>query len=474
MLMFASLDEAKTRLDSHRPFTPAQAVEIDRVLIPQRIYYSNVFEDNSLTLEETTYYIETRRMIGGKLEREYHEVKGLLEAILFLRTVMESGADLDETIIKKLHKVLTAPIEQLERFQPGEYRTLDSIILVQGGSRLNFVSPARINEEIIALLSWYHERSQSLHPLERAARFHYRFSLIHPFADGNGRVARLIDDFILEKAGYGPLIVENREKYFAAHRQPDEQLPPDERAAASETVDLSEFMKVLEDCSLRSTQLMLDILEHKESPAALDLRARLEIFDKAISGETTPSSDQKLLEQKEAAKLALGHDISEFLKGRLQSHYVQFIFSGPAKFYQNNQNYSPLIAEISQRHQYGFTPAEALYEYHLVPNIGQIEAAGMPMKPFMKLFSIAILSHQNKVGIFSAVLPFEFGKVYLKQENREEVSMKLNKESIRELIGPAAYEEWDKSALHEFLFQSLDDYFQRIEEDYKATREQKS
>jgi Fic family protein len=473
-MMFEPLDQAKTRLDAHRPFSPEQQVEIDRVVIPRRIYTSNAFEDNSLTLEETAYYIETQRMIGGKLEREYHEVKGMLEAVTFLREAAQSGRDLDEEFIHDLHRVLTEPIEQPDRFNPGEYRSLDSIILGQDGIRLNFVTPSRIPEEMAALIAWYRERSAALHPLERAVRFHYRFSLIHPFTDGNGRVARLLDDFLLENAGYGPLIVEDREEYFAAHRQPDSQLPRENRTVASETADLSEFMLVLQKCSLRSMELMLDVLEKRESPIALDLQSRLEAFDQTLSGDAAKEVDQHLIEAKEATKLALGRDISELLKGHLQSRFVQFIFSGPAKFSRNNHNYSPLISEVSKRHQFSFAPSEALYEYHLVPNLQGIEASGMPLQPFMKLLSIAVLSFADNVGIFSAVLPFEFGRVYIKQENREEISLKLEEDSITEMIGPAAYPEWDRRKLQEFLLQTLDNYFQRIEEDYQAWEDNKS
>ncbi len=472
--MFEPLDQAKSRLDKYRPFTPEQQAEMDRVLLPRRIHTSNAFEDNSLTLEETAYYIETRRMIGGKLEREYHEVKGMLEAIGFLREAAHSGRDPDDRFILELHRVLTEPIEQPDRFHPGEYRTLDSVIIGQDGIRLNFVSPERIPAEMEALLAWYRERAASLHPLERAARFHYRFSLIHPFADGNGRVARLLDDFMLENAGYGPLVVENREEYFTAHRQPDAQLPKENRTAAAETVDISDFMIVLRNCSLRSMELMLDVLEKRESPIALDLESRLEAFDQTLAGNAAADVDQHLIEAKEATKLALGRDIAELLKGHLKSRFVQFIFSGPAKFSRNNHDYSPLISEVSRRHQFTFAPAEALYEYHLVPNLQGIEASGMPLKPFMKLLSIAVLSHADRVGIFSAVLPFEFGRVYIKQENREEISLKLDQDSITEMIGPASYPEWDRGKLQEFLLRTLDNYFQRIEEDYQAWEESKS
>ena len=89
--MIEQLETLKSKLDEHRPFPPELEARIDAVLIPKRIYLTNVFEDNTLTLEETAYYLETQRMIGGKLEREYREVKSLHQAISFVRELRRSG-----------------------------------------------------------------------------------------------------------------------------------------------------------------------------------------------------------------------------------------------------------------------------------------------------------------------------------------------------------------------------------------------
>ena len=464
------LDELKSKLDAHRPFSDEQMAKIDAVLVPRRVFFTNTFEDNSLTLEETKYYIETNRMVGGKLEREFHEIKGVVDAISYLRDQSRKNGDLSEEMIKELHAVLTKPIGQDERYGPGEYKSRDIPILGEDGSRINFAQHRRVPQEIASLLKWYGEKAGQQHPLEVAARFHYRLALIHPFMDGNGRVARLLDDFILEKWGYGPAIVEDRGAYFEALHQADSQLPAKDRIAASADVDLSAFMAVLGRVSLASMQLMLDVLEERFKPPQKDLTARLEIFDKTISGDTASETDRRLLEEKEATKLALGREIAETLKGKIQSKFVQFGLSGPAKFQQNNHQYSPLISEVTARHQFSFSPSESLYEYHLVPDLEGLEKEGMPMEPFMKLLSFAILSSGQEVGVFSGLLTFEFGRIYIKQENREEIVMKLDADSIRELLGSTSYEDWDLKGLNDFIYNSLDNYFHRIESDYLESK----
>lgn len=464
--MYEDLDKLKKKLDAYRPFSDEQTGKIDSDLIPRRIYYTNAFEDSTLTLDETKYYIETSRMVGGKLEREFREVKGVLEAIGYLRDLMAEGKDLTEETVKELHAVLSSPIEEEERYHPGQYKSRDMSIIGKGGSRLNFAPFQRVPEEMAALLKWYQERAGKLHPLEAAARFHYRFVLIHPFTDGNGRTARLLDDFILERAGYGPALAEDRGKYFDTLRQADGELPARDRISASENVDLSGFISVLGESSCGSMQFMLDVLEERYTPATKDLATRLEIFDKTISGDTASETDLRLLEEKETAKLALGREIGEMLKGKVQSKFVQFGLSGPAKFQQNNHEYSPLISEVTGRHNFSFSPSESLYEYHLVPDLEAVEKAGMPVEPFMKLLSFAIISHEGEVGVFSGILSFEFGRIYIKQENREEIVMRLDADSIRELLGSPSYQDWDLKTLNDFIYNSLDNYFHQIESDY--------
>ena len=68
------------------------------------------------------------------------------------------------------------------------------------------------------LLLWYEKERYKIHPLELAFKFHHKFEMIHPFADGNGRVGRMLLNYILLKEGYFPIIIRKnqREKYIKA------------------------------------------------------------------------------------------------------------------------------------------------------------------------------------------------------------------------------------------------------------------
>lgn len=68
------------------------------------------------------------------------------------------------------------------------------------------------------LFAWYKIAGKKLHPFELACKLHAKFENIHPFRDGNGRVGRLIMNYILLKKGYPLLDIkfENRPEYYEA------------------------------------------------------------------------------------------------------------------------------------------------------------------------------------------------------------------------------------------------------------------
>ncbi|MOA33071.1 Adenosine monophosphate-protein transferase and cysteine protease IbpA precursor [compost metagenome] len=90
------------------------------------------------------------------------------------------------------------------------------------------------------LLIWYNEHKDSLHPVELAALFHFRFVYIHPFSDGNGRTARLLMNLILMRNGFPPAIVkaanEARFHYYETLE------------TASTSGDIQPFIRCIAEC----------------------------------------------------------------------------------------------------------------------------------------------------------------------------------------------------------------------------------
>src|SRR3989338_7299724 len=83
------------------------------------------------------------------------------------------------------------------------------------GSKAEFPLPAELNGSLREFFESYRRNKKLLHPVELAAVVHLKFVSVHPFSDGNGRISRLLMNFILNQRGYPMLNVKysNRDSY---------------------------------------------------------------------------------------------------------------------------------------------------------------------------------------------------------------------------------------------------------------------
>jgi len=209
---FDRIDELKKELDQFRPLPPAAVKNLDDVYRVEWTYNSNAIEGNTLTLLETKLVLEEGLTIGGKKLREHFEVINHSEAISFVQDVANRSQPLTEYMIKSVHHLI---LKNIDDTNAGRYRMVNVRISGSQHIPLHFTVVA---EKMERLLIWYNEQKEKLHPVELAARFHFQFVYIHPFADGNGRTARLLMNLILMQYGYPPAIVkaanDARFKYY--------------------------------------------------------------------------------------------------------------------------------------------------------------------------------------------------------------------------------------------------------------------
>jgi len=142
--------------------------------------------------------------------KEQLEAKNHLEAIKYVESLCEACTEIDENIVLSIHQLLFRDIFD----DAGRYRT--SAARITGA----FFMPPKANDikpETLKLLEWLRCDFSKRDPIELAALFHHRFVCIHPFRDGNGRVARLLMNYILMRNGY-PFIADvkfsDRKKYL--------------------------------------------------------------------------------------------------------------------------------------------------------------------------------------------------------------------------------------------------------------------
>jgi Fic family protein len=194
------------------------AILITEAEVPEHVYNSNAIENSTLTLEETEKILNQVALDRYISEREIFEARNLARVVGYI-SGKASEKELDREMIKLLHRMLMANIDDTiaGRFrQSGEY--------VRVGSHIAS-PPEQIEELIQSMLYEYMALFDSVHIIKRLARLHLTFENIHPFNDGNGRIGRVIVNYILLREGYVPVNIKfvDRSRYYEAFREFDRE-----------------------------------------------------------------------------------------------------------------------------------------------------------------------------------------------------------------------------------------------------------
>lgn len=224
--LFNKIDKLREKINAFRPIEPALQQTLQEKLRIEWTYNSNAIEGNTLTFGETAFFLREGLTSEGKPLKDYLEAHNHAEAIDGLKEVIERKRDLTESLIKELHAVLLRGVEFTEAVgahnqkiqkpvSPGQYKLRPNHVLTLSGKIHHYTDPLHIKDEMEKLLTWYHQAGKA-HPVLKGALFHYRFVKIHPFDDGNGRLARILMNLILMQEGYPPCIVQrvHRKKYL--------------------------------------------------------------------------------------------------------------------------------------------------------------------------------------------------------------------------------------------------------------------
>tara|TARA_Y100000310_G_scaffold345863_1_gene471758 strand:+ start:28005 stop:28880 length:876 start_codon:yes stop_codon:yes gene_type:complete len=180
-------------------------------LMIQFTYDTSRIEGSSLSYEDTRmlfkHGINPKKNLRDVRETEHH--KRLFEYIW-------NGLDrkLNKELILDLHRILKKDITE----DAGKFR--DRQVMV---GNLVPVKASMVEKELDDLIEWY-EKNCKIYPIELASIFHANFERIHPFFDGNGRVGRLLLNFILLKMEFPLVIIQNKNKrrYYNALRRADD------------------------------------------------------------------------------------------------------------------------------------------------------------------------------------------------------------------------------------------------------------
>ena len=219
----ASLDEAD-RLSLRRRTLRRHAIETG---ILERLYQIDWGVTETLVAEGLTR--EAIARAGGELSPGVLPMlEAQLEGLNMVADYVREDHLLTTSFIKQLHALITRAQTSYDatdalgrpfqaKLNHGSYKALPNNVIRADDSLLEFAPPEQVDGEIERLVSLYNAMTD-VHPIVSAAWLHHRFVQIHPFQDGNGRVARALTLLSLGSHHYPPLVVdrENRDTYLDA------------------------------------------------------------------------------------------------------------------------------------------------------------------------------------------------------------------------------------------------------------------
>ena len=290
------IDQLKRDLDKLRPL-PADVVgRIEQKLRLDSNYHSNAIEGNSLTLGETRSLILHGLTAHGKPIRDYLDIKGHDEAVKAIEDAVKRNEDLNEVFIRNLHKVLLKEPYEIDAITPegqptkrlisiGDYKIQPNNVRTSTGEIYYFTPPEQVKPTMSDLIDWYRKNeNEGEHPIVIAATFHYRFVRIHPFDDGNGRMARLLMNMILIKHGYTVAIIprEERDQYIQTLEQSDK------------SEDLAEFITYVAHCCEYALNLHLKAARGEDIEDEGDIDKEIDIFKRSLQRSTDDTIEARV------------------------------------------------------------------------------------------------------------------------------------------------------------------------------------
>ena len=182
---------------------PLNEAQLRRQAILRMAHTSTSIEGNKLAQFEVGKVLEGKSVRGS--QKDILEVENYYRALKLLDELSKSKKDISEDEILKLHKTVIDGLvekEKIGKFRPADVYVLDD--LGDGREMLRFKAPGakqvkKLNQELI---DWLKKSKKEVHPIIRAGILHLEFVSIHPFTDGNGRVARLLTQLQLYRDGW--------------------------------------------------------------------------------------------------------------------------------------------------------------------------------------------------------------------------------------------------------------------------------
>lgn len=206
--------EAATEVIRHAPLLPLWEKQFKEDAIIRSVYHGTHIEGNLLHKDDAKDLLKGKEVVGRP--RDIQEIINYRKVIEFIDEEAKRKIDkITEQLIKKLHRIIVDKI--LTPDQAGEYRTKQVIVRNLQTGEVTFRPPSPLEVPFLMreFLYWLNREEQdNLHPVLKAGIAHHELVRIHPFIDGNGRVARVLATLILFLGGYDIRRFFSLEEYY--------------------------------------------------------------------------------------------------------------------------------------------------------------------------------------------------------------------------------------------------------------------
>ena len=315
-----------------QPLKEQDQNRLDQKFMLEFNYNSNHIEGNTLTYGQTEMLLMFGKVVDSANMKDLEEMKA---SNVGLKMVKEAALDkeqpLTEYFIRTLHQTLLREDYTVYRQLPdgtntsyvvhaGQYKTRPNSVITPTGERFEYASPEETPALMTDLLQWYNqtEAEGTMTPIELASLFHYRYIRIHPFEDGNGRISRLIVNYILYRHGYPMIVVKSADKnnYLTALNRCDVaigSIPSD--GAHAELSQITPFVEYMSNCLERALTISIKAAKGESIEDADDWRKNLKLKyrDQINKPEVTEELVDRILQKDFVGLLKyVDNELSEF------------------------------------------------------------------------------------------------------------------------------------------------------------------
>lgn len=391
---------------SLQPLKESDQARLDRKFMLEFNYNSNHIEGNTLTYGQTEMLLIFGKVVESANMKDLEEMKASNVGLKMIKEMaLDKEQPLTEYFIRTLHQTLLREDYTVYRQLPdgtntsyvvhaGQYKTRPNSVITATGEHFEYASPEETPALMTDLIQWYNEAEAKgdLSPIELASLFHYRYIRIHPFEDGNGRVSRLLVNYILYRHGYPMIVVKSADKdnYLTALNRCDVAVGPvPSDGAHADLSQITPFVEYLSKCLESALNISIKAAKGESIEDADDWRKNLKLKyrDKLNKPEVTEEIAKKVQEDFAGLLKQIDNELSEF--------YSLF----------TSAQWEPAVAQYTEKDNVLFANINFYKEFNIIKSGITIQIS-LTIQQFMYKIEIFLIRSMSGTSIYKKELSY--------------------------------------------------------------------